>query len=90
MAKKSAVSNESSEQKPKRNRKAQPVTIVVASVPEGSELTVGQVISDESIHDLASAARFITAAKLDGKFDVVKHLGTINVEPVTKRKVTVG
>lgn len=89
MAKKSAVSSESNE-KPKRNRKAQPVTIVVAGVPEGSDLTVGQVLSDESIHDLASATRFIKAAQLDGKFDVVKHLGTINAEPVVKRKVTVG
>jgi hypothetical protein len=90
MAKKSAVLNESSEQKPKRNRKPQPVTIVVASVPEGSELTVGQVISDESVHDMASAARFITKAELDGKFDVVKHLGTIEVKAEVKRKVTVG
>ena len=90
MAKKSAVLNESSEQKPKRNRKAQPVTIVVAGVPEGSDLTVGQVISDESVHDLASATRFIKAAQLDGKFDVVKHLGTIEVKAEVKRKVTVG
>lgn len=90
MAKKSAVSNESSEQKPKRNRKPQPVTIVVASVPEGSDLTVGQVISDESIHDLASATRFISASEQVGKFDVVKHLGTIEVKSEVKRKVTVG
>lgn len=83
-----AKKQESDEVK-KRNRKVQPVALVVISVPEGSDLSVGQKVEDDSIHDLASAGRFVRENNIDGKFEVVRIMGTITSEPVTKRQVKV-
>jgi hypothetical protein len=73
----------------KRNRKVQPVALVVISAPEGSDLAGGQKVEDDSIHDLASAGRFVRDNNLSGVFEVVRVLGTITSEPTTKQRVTV-
>lgn len=74
----------------KRKRKVQPVSIRVLAAPEGSAVEAGHLIEDASIHDMASAGKFIKASGLDGKFEVVKILGTIEVKAEVKRTVTIG
>lgn len=70
----------------KRKRKVQPVALVVI---EAKDHEVGQRIEDEAIHDLASARKFVGDNELDGKFEVIKILGTVSTSVETKRKVVV-
>ena len=85
----SQQSGDSSE-KAKRKRKVQPVSIRVLEAPEGAAVEAGHLIEDASIHDMASAGKFIKASGLDGKFEVVKILGTIEVKAEVKRTETIG
>jgi len=70
----------------KRKRKVQPVALVVI---EAKDYDAGQKIEDEAIHDLVSARKFVVDNELDGRFEVIKILGTVSTSVETKRKVVV-
>lgn len=70
--------------KTNKKRKSKPVALVVI---ESQNHIAGQKILNESIHDILSAKKFAIDNELDGKFEVVKILGTMSVSANTKRKV---
>ena len=81
MAKKEQVG-----EKPKRQRREQPVEIW-STDDSGGRVNVEH---DGSVHDTASAVRFIKEMQMEGKFEIVRILGTVESKSVMSRKVVVG
>lgn len=73
----------------RRQRREQPVEIWKIDT-EAEDNPRSKVEHDGSVHDTVSAVRFIRTTEMDGKFEIVRILGTIDSRPVTSRKVVVG